>query len=131
VAAYFAGLQDVGSAQHGRILTESVAPFFITSCDGTAAKILGSQGVSRLAGRRLQGIAHRSCDIAKLDAALRAGLSPHRRAFVSFTTQGGNCVPALVQMVGCSSGVQLEILLFPSAPHPLLLNDSAIHVLDR
>jgi len=132
VAAFFTDLQQDVLAQRGRIVTEPTAPFFITSCDGAAAKILGAQGVSRLTGRRLRGIARSNCDVAKLEAACRSSLSPHHRAFLSIAMEGGRCVPVVVQLGECTTGrLQMEILLFPAPEcHPLLLGDVIIDVLE-
>ena len=132
VAGFFTGLQPDVLALRGRIVAEPVAPFFITSCDGAAAKILGSQGVSRLTGRRLRSIAHHSCDVTKLEAASRSSLSPHHRAFLSIATKEGRCVPVVVQLgEGTTGRLQLEILLFPASEcHPLLLKDVVIDVLE-
>lgn len=132
VAAYFTGLHPDVLAQRGRIMAEITAPFFITSCDGAAAKILGSQGSSRLTGRRLRGIAHRSCDVANLEAASRACSSPHHRAFLRIATEDGRCVPVVVQLgEGSTDDLQLEILLFPAPEcHHLLTKDFIIDMLE-
>lgn len=122
IASYFDGLQHNMRDQRGRILTEPVAPFFITSCDGAAAKILGLQGASRLTGRRLQSIAYLQDDVSKLGAAPRAVISSFRRAFLNISAKDGRRVPVMVQVDEDATGrLQLEILLFPAHRCHLML----------
>ena len=127
VASFFTELPQNVLAQRGRIMTEPGMPFFITSCDGSAARILGLQGVSELVGRRVQGIANRSCDISRLESASRTCLS-HRRVFLSIATDDGRCISMVVQLSRCTDDhLQIEILLFPAPEcHPLLLKDNVI-----
>ena len=122
---YFEGLENSVLAQRGRILFEPHAPYFINSCDGSAARILDTS-CSRLWGRRLRAIcvAQNGSDIAKLERACRASCDPHTRSYLSITTAKGRQVPMIVQVHGQSSSgrLQLEALLFPAPEcHPDLV----------
>lgn len=108
-------------AHRGRITFESKAPFFITSCDGGAAKLLETSA-SRLAGRRLQGIAlcssfktREELDFLKalgeIERASRDCQTQHQRVYLSIVTTKGQRLPVVIQP--CEYAAQHEVLLFP------------------
>ena len=119
-------------ALRGRITFESKAPFFMTSCDGGAAKLLGTSS-SRLVGRRLQGIGLRSCEafqrvlfkthaaghaevdilmaLGEIERALRVCSTQHQRVYTSIMNTKGQRLPVVIQP--CESSADHEALIFP------------------
>jgi len=73
-------------SNRGRITLDPVAPFYITSCSGMAAKLLRTTSFG-LAGRRLHSIAQPT-EVAKLEQATRAALEmPHQCTYLSLATE--------------------------------------------
>jgi len=101
-------------AGRGRMMLDPLAPFFITSCSGMAAKLLRTSSL-KLAGRRLQSIAQPD-EIAKLVQATCAMLEvKNRRAYLSITTETGHMHVA-IQKCEAKGRLQIEVLLFPAEP---------------
>lgn len=112
---YFEAMDHSVLAARGRIVFEQNAPYFIISCDGGSARILGTSS-SHLAGRRLRAIAQNGSDIAKIERASHASSNPHTRSYFSIVTATG-LVPVIVQRCreSCTGRLQLEALLFPAS----------------
>mmetsp|Transcript_23130 Transcript_23130/g.37082 ORF Transcript_23130/g.37082 Transcript_23130/m.37082 type:complete len:201 (-) Transcript_23130:187-789(-) len=101
-------------AGRGRIMLEPLAPFYITSCSGMAAKLLHTSSL-KLAGRRLQAIAQ-AAEIAKLKHATCTVLElPNQRAYLSLATETGHMHVA-IQKCETAGRLQIEVLFFPAEP---------------